>query len=321
MTRYKQFATTAFSGRDFTIRHVQPTSDPIMEHLNATTYLAVLDALYKRPYSDPGTTRASSYAHDVAMTHAVTFGTTWLIRLYDDVFPDDQHTPLLHLRNFLAIPQQFMATSQHFANYTVGRVKGFEGMYSLPDDMQTVAIAGQSTTRLLALDWVVWSYITATAVVIVIAGGLVMNMLMREEPIPESSGFVEVDLAARFGVDEPAPSRAIGSSSTTAADSGDALRVIRELGRPRELRAAVSSSFRVAKELRRREIRVVAVPTPSGSEDRLAGSPDKKSYAFREGVYEGQRPQGDSGGGGTGLGDLERADTEITSLGSPRMKW
>ncbi|KAL1841738.1 hypothetical protein VTJ49DRAFT_6652 [Mycothermus thermophilus] len=325
MTRYKQFATTAFSGRDFSIRHVQPTSEPVLERVNASTYLAVLDSLYNPPDSNPGTTRAASYEHDVAMTHAVTYGTTWLIRLYDDIFPDDIHTPMSHLRNFLAIPHQFMATCQHFANYTVARVPGLEGTFSLPDDMQTVAVSGKSTTRLLGVGWVVWSYIGATAVVVVIAGGLVINMLMRQEPIPESSGFVEVDLAARFGVDSSAPtSRTVPLSSTAAVDSGDALRVIREMGRPKELRAAVSSSFRVAKELRRRKIRIVSVPNSSSSEDRLARSPRQRAFAFREGVYEGERPGG-GGGGGNGLSALERADTEITSLGSPlgspRMKW
>ncbi|KAL2269322.1 hypothetical protein VTJ83DRAFT_1506 [Remersonia thermophila] len=333
MTRYKQFATTAFSGRDFSIRHVQPTSEPILERVNASTYLAVLNALYNLPDSNPGTTRATSYEHDVAMTHAVAYGTTWLIRLYDDVFPDDIHTPISHVRNFLAIPHQFMAACQHFANYTVANLSGIKGAFPLPDDMQTVAVSGNSTTRLLGLDWVVWTYIAATAAVVMIAGGLVMNMLTREEPIPESSGFVEVDLAARFGADSPTlsgsgPGRAAppSSPSTAAVAGDDALRAIRELAQPRASPGPVlsSSTFRIAKELRRRKIRIISVPS-SSSEGRLAGSSRHRAFAFREGVYEGNRPGGDGGGGRTELSALERADTEITSLGSPlegpKMKW
>jgi hypothetical protein len=34
------------------------------------------------------------------MTSSLTYAITWLLRLYDDVFPDDTHTPQAHLRNF-----------------------------------------------------------------------------------------------------------------------------------------------------------------------------------------------------------------------------
>jgi hypothetical protein len=236
---------------------------------------------------------------------------TWLLRLYDDVFPDDAHTPLSHLRNFLAIPQQFMVTCLQFANYSVpaGFAEAFGTRFALPDDMRTVAVRGRSTTRLLALGWVVWVYFASAGVVVVGVGGVVVWMVVRREGIPASSGFVEVDLAARFRDDD-----AVAAAIRGADDGdGDGLRVIRDLGRARELRTAVtSSSFRVARELRRRKIRVVSVV---GGQRRAAGY---ETFTFREGVQAGR------------LGDIEarsrpdmlvRPDTQETRVASPRIQW
>jgi hypothetical protein len=309
MTRYKQYATTAFNGRDFSILHVEPTSPPQAETLNATTYLDIWTKIFQPPSS----TSSSINENDKSVTNALTYAVTWLLRLYDDVFPDDAHTPLSHLRNFLAIPQQFMVTCLQFANYSVpaGFEEVFGTRFALPDDMRTVAVRGRSTTRLLALGWVVWVYIASAAVVVLGVGGVVVWMVVRREGIPGSSGFVEVDLAARFR-DGDAAAAARGGDEDGDGD-GDGLRVIRDLGRSRELRTAVtSSSFRVARELRRRRIRVVSV---ANGQRRTAGY---ETFTFREGVQAGR------------FGDAEarsrsdmlvRPDTQETRVASPRIQW
>jgi hypothetical protein len=258
MTRYKQYATTAYNGVDFSILNVSPTSPPHAEPLNVTTYLATWSKLFQ---PSPG----SQSQNDLAVTNALTYAVTWLLRLYDDVFPDDAHTPLSHLRNFLAIPQQFMVTCLQFANYSVTpemvRQMGLEGRFALPDDMQTYAVRGRSTTRFLALGWVVWVYIASAGIAVIGVGGVILGMLLRREGVPGSSGFVEVDLAARF-------------------QDRDGLRVMRELGRTKELSTAVVSSFGVARELRRRRVRVVPVSASSHCPD---------LFAFRKGSLESRR--------------------------------
>ena len=294
MTRYKQYATTAYNGVDFSILHVTPTSPPYPETLNASTYLAIWSKIFQPPTdSDENTTTSATTPHntDLAMTDALTYATTWLLRLYDDVFPDDAHTPLAHLRNFLAIPQQFVVTCLQYANYSVPASRGggegltgWEGRFALPDDMRTTAVRGRSTTRLLALRWVVWVYIASAGVVVVGFGGVIWGMVVRREGVPGSSGFVEVDLAARFqfkgGVGE-GEGEVDGGGEDGGDVDGDGLKVMRELGRAKGRRTAISSSFGVARELRKRRIRVVATsPAASGQ----GGAAGYESFAFREGV-------------------------------------
>ena len=276
MTRYKQYATTAYSGLDFSILNVHPPSPPILEPLNASTYLAIWTKILQSPPLSPSTISTPADDPNNAMTSALTFAITWLLRLYDDVYPDDAHTPLAHLRNFLAIPQQFMVTCLQFANYSVPAAglghDAFGGRFALPVDMETVAVRGVSTTRLLAVGWVVWLYLASAGVVVVGVGGVVLAMVMRREGLPGSTGFVEVDLAARFQ-----------SLGALRGEEGDGLAVMREVGRARAVRTAVSSSFGVAKELRRRRIRVVSVSAAEGRGDGENELRGYKLFAFREG--------------------------------------
>ncbi|KXX80305.1 hypothetical protein MMYC01_203358 [Madurella mycetomatis] len=274
MTRYKQYATTAYNGLDFTILDVVPTSAPIPEALNASTYLAIFSNLFQEPSLE-------SNPNDVAVIKSVTYGVTWLIRLYVDVFPDDSHSPLSHLRNFLAIPHQFMVSCLQFANYS--SPAGLGGMFSLPDDMQTVAVRGRSRTRFLAVGWVVWVYIASAAVMVVAVGAMILGMAIRKQGILASTGFVEIDLAARFQ-----------QFREDRSDYGDGLAAMRELGKAKELQAALTSSFGVARELRRRKIRVVSV---GNSEVYHPDEPERPRnfamFAFQEGARGGGR--GESG--------------------------
>ncbi|KAH6855437.1 hypothetical protein B0I37DRAFT_442283 [Chaetomium sp. MPI-CAGE-AT-0009] len=295
MTRYKQYATTAYNGLDFSILHVTPTSPPYPEKLNASTYLTTWSKIFTPPNTNTTSTNPADTTSRTnrAVTDALTYGTTWLLRLYDDTFPDDAHTPLAHLRNFLAIPQQFVVTCLQYANYSVPAsrggpgeaVTGWEGRFALPDDMRTTAVRGRSTTRFLALRWVVWLYIASAGVVVVGVGAVIGAMVVRREGVPGSSGFVEVDLAARFDSRGGAGAGAEGESNGNRDGDGDGLKVMRELGRAREGRMAVSSSFGVARELRRRRIRVVAVSAVDGGQ---GGTTEHGRFAFREGVQIGR---------------------------------
>jgi hypothetical protein len=162
-----------------------------------------------------------------------------------------------------------MVTCLQFANYTVaaaGVESEWAGRFALPDDMQTVAVGGSSTTRFLAVGWVVWVYISSAGVVVVGVGGVVVGMVGRREGVPWSTGFVEVDLAARF------------EARNVRKEGGDGLAEMRELGRAEVVRKTVNSSFGVARELRRRMIRVVAV-----SEDEGRGGGEYELFAFKEG--------------------------------------
>jgi hypothetical protein len=233
MTRYKQYATTAYNRVDFSIQNVTPTSPPLRESLNATDFTATWDKIFKPT--------PRSLADDITMIKALTFSLGWLLRLYDDYFPDDSHSPITHLQNFLAVPQQFMVTCVEFVNQSM--IHTLPGAFTLPDDMQTTAARGESMTRFLAQEWVVWIYIAALAFFVFGAGAIILHMVVRREEIPISTGFPEIDIAARLSQHE---------------GREDGMVTLQELARGDDWQKSSSSSYAMAGHLRRRNIKVLS---------------------------------------------------------------
>jgi len=300
MTRYKRYATVSYNGNDFTIVNVEPTSPLHPEPLNVTTYLAAFQKLFipPPPFTADISTSNTATPIEAHIVNALTYGITWLIRLYDDMFPDDMQTPLSHLRNFLAIPHQFMVTCLQYANYSVtpelARVLGKEGRFSLPSVMQTFASRGVSTTRFLGVRWVVWVYIASVAGVLVVIGAMIVGMALREDGIPASTGFVEVDLAARF--------QGRGDDGQLGGFE-DGLDGLRELKSAKAVKLAAPTSFNVARELKRRRIRVMPVAGQGGK--------------ARSGVFTFREATGMTREQRTRRSMLPRSNTDSTKMSSP----
>ena len=189
MTAYKQYATTAYKRKDFSIVNVHPTSELQIQPLDVSDFTATWNKIF--------IPSNSSSPDDITMINALTFSLSWLLRLYDDVFPDDTNTPLTHLQNFLAIPLQFMVTCTQFANYTLPA--GIRGVFVLPEDMQTTAMSGESTQRFAGQVWTVWVFIASAALVTAAVGGVFLWMVLQREPLPNSSGVHEMDIVMRAG--------------------------------------------------------------------------------------------------------------------------
>jgi hypothetical protein len=229
MTAYKQYATTAYKLEDLSILNVYPTSESQIQQLNASDFTATWNKIF---ITDNNTSQT-----DITMINALIFSLTWLLRLYDDDFPNDANTPLTHLQNFLAIPLQFMVTCTQFANYSLPA--GFKGVFVLPEDMQTIAVGGESTQRFAGQTWTVLAFITIAGLFIATIGGVFLWMLLQRESLPNSSGVPEVDIVTRIG-------------------EGDEFRGSVTLGEfVHNENLDNCSPWQLAKSLRRRNIRVV----------------------------------------------------------------
>jgi hypothetical protein len=201
ISAFKQYATTDYKREDFSIVNVDLSSEPQIQPLNASDYIAMWEKMFiPTNYSN---------SNDLTMMRAFTFSLTWMLRLYDDDFPDDTKTPLMQLQNFLAIPLQFMVTCVQFANSSTS--DNGSGILTLPENMHVTAAIGKSDTRLRGKPWAVWTFIGSASLFIVAVGAVLLWMLLQEEPLPESSGYPEIDIVTR--VKEGELSSLIGSNN------------------------------------------------------------------------------------------------------------
>ncbi|KAK3387386.1 hypothetical protein B0H63DRAFT_393253 [Podospora didyma] len=200
MTAYKQFATTAYKRADSTILDVSSTSEPELVPLSMSDF-TLLWKMMLVPGSSPVRHRRkhrkdlanrSSDTLDRAMINSLTFNLAWLIRLYDNEFPDVIDTPLSHLQNFLAIPLQFMVTCVQFANLSMTEA-GLRGIFPLPDETQTVAGGGESLQRMVGQLWTVWSFITSTSASVLLIGSLYGWIIWQDYEVPELLGVPPID--------------------------------------------------------------------------------------------------------------------------------
>src|SRR5437762_3262202 len=111
LTAYRQRAATLYSSQSFTILDSQMIGDPEIQPLRASEYKAIWSKIF---IAD-----SLSSVDDQTMIASLTWALGWLMRLYDDDYPDDNATPLTHLQNFLAIPIQFTIACIIYANSTL----------------------------------------------------------------------------------------------------------------------------------------------------------------------------------------------------------
>jgi hypothetical protein len=110
MTTYHQNMTTVYNRKDLAIMSLERISEPQLAELDVQIYRLVWDKVLKPDSNTSGT--------NLTMINAVTFGTAWVLRLYDDLFPGDVNSPVIYLQNWMAIPLQFTGLCLQYANYT-----------------------------------------------------------------------------------------------------------------------------------------------------------------------------------------------------------
>jgi hypothetical protein len=188
LATYSQNATTAYQQVGSAILNTNRVSEPVLSPLRATDFQATWDhILQPQPSTDPDS---------LTMINSLTISLSWVIRLYDDFFPDDHQTPVTYLENFLAIPLQFMVTTVQFANYTFNMT---EPLFALPANMTTTAVSGTSTQRLIGQPWVVWTFIAVGGFLTACAGAMLVWIVAQPRQPQPGSGVPEVAMLERAG--------------------------------------------------------------------------------------------------------------------------
>jgi hypothetical protein len=187
LTAYKQRATTSYNSQDFTILDSRLVGDPEIHPLPVTQYRAIWDKIF--------IPNANSTSADRILIESLTWSMGWLLRFYEDDFPDDNTTPLRHLQNFLAVPIQFAIACIIQANST--NIPGFT--FPLPNDMITTAEGGISTQRLVGQKWTLAVFIATAGTLLLIALVILFWMITIKAGFPPISDIPEVDIMIRAG--------------------------------------------------------------------------------------------------------------------------
>lgn len=118
----------------------------------------------------------------------------WKYRTYTEFFPDNEmHVELL--QNFLSVPLQFAITAMQYANYTLALPADKR---TFPPELLTTATGGRSIKRFVSQPWTVLVFIAAGSSVVMLTGFGFWWVLKQPNPLPKSSGIVELDFISRL---------------------------------------------------------------------------------------------------------------------------
>ena len=175
----------AYSGTNFSIlsmEHLSPASESSVTFIPARNLSAAISKVLA-PISDSVNASNPDWIN-VASTYSIMYGLGWGLRLYKDLYPNDEGPPLEILYNFMAIPFQFATTAIHYGL----------GDDHLPDDMRTNATIATVYYRAIADPWVLYLY---TAVALFMSAWCIVVLFVAcllAKATPKSSKFPEVDL-------------------------------------------------------------------------------------------------------------------------------
>jgi hypothetical protein len=195
MTAFRQRATTSYQRANFAILNVETTSEANIQPLKMEDFTATWDKVFIASNFE------SAKNEDAMVSNSLTTSLTWLIRLYADVFPDDEYSPRRFLANFLSIPQQFMVTCYQFSNYTIGAFGG-NTRFVVPDELATIVVGGNSSQRFSGQPWVVWLFISTSVVAVLSVIGLFLYALTQRTPMPGSAGIPNLEFLSIAGSGE-----------------------------------------------------------------------------------------------------------------------
>ncbi|KAK3386865.1 hypothetical protein B0H63DRAFT_141637 [Podospora didyma] len=273
MTAFKQFTTVTYDRTNGTIIDVKATPDPNPQHmpLDATDYRRIWNKILLLPKDNTSTTPLIQ-----TKVNSILYDLTWLHRTYQVSFPDQKQTPVNYLHNFLAVPLQFSIVAHEFVNYTHPLIAQVLGGLPLPEEMQTVAVSGWSSSRLIIQEWTGWVFISGSVAVLVSAMVCIVWIATRPDPLFSTTGVPELDILRvtereggggqhGYGVIDDMPVRNTSSSVARGRQPGN----LTTLPNGRVSRG-VPSGWRLALSLRHWRIR--AVSSSDGIETRFVVS-------------------------------------------------
>ncbi|KAH9231668.1 hypothetical protein K456DRAFT_1840518 [Colletotrichum gloeosporioides 23] len=185
-TAYRQNATTTYSQKDLSIQHAEPISAPVKVKMSVPD----MDLIWNRIFVP----RPLSSQLDLESINITIARMAWKYRTYTEFFPDNEmHVELL--QNFLSVPLQFAITAMQYANYTLALPADKR---TFPPELLTTATGGRSIKRFVSQPWTVLVFIAAGSSVVMLTGFGFWWILKQPNPLPKSSGIVELDFISRL---------------------------------------------------------------------------------------------------------------------------
>jgi len=186
---FKRYATTAYDGRNLSIRSVESFSAPQPLEVNPIDLRTVFTVILT-----PGLTNSSD---DKESIDAGLFYIGWALRAFQDEFTSDSKLPLVLLRGLLTVPIQFATMAWEWVNATA-TTNTTE--FALPPDLETTASIVNTTYRAKAKPWTVCVFMILTALLLIWCNSMLLWILTQKTAAPNLSEFVEVDIGSKTTV-------------------------------------------------------------------------------------------------------------------------
>ena len=190
MTVNKRFATMAYSGTNFSILSMETLSPPELTKVGAKDLMAAI-AKILAPISHSVNASNPDWIN-TASTYGIHYGLGWGLRLYKNLYPNDEAPPLEILYNFLSIPFQFSTTAIHYGM----------GDDHLPADLRTNATVASFYYRAIAEPWVLTTYGAIALFLSLWAMVCLFVACLFGGDKPSASKFPEIDLVSRYSADK-----------------------------------------------------------------------------------------------------------------------
>jgi hypothetical protein len=210
MMSYLRFADTIYDSKNLSIislSHFSPITPSSITRYNASDFHYIIQSALTPNLSttDP---------KDVIQVDSLSVILGWGLRLYDELFTQDNQTAHSYLHNLVLIPLGFCLPAWELANATAEAFatgvdlvttnsNNENGYYPLPDQLATKASSALAVPRLKAEPWTVWAFVALSGVLLLYAVAIFVWIVVWPGELLETTAFAEVDAARRLVSGEP----------------------------------------------------------------------------------------------------------------------
>lgn len=192
MRSFKYFATTIYDHRNQSILSVVKDTEPEPYFYKHEDFHTIF-GYYLTPDAN-----STSYNAITIETGLFNMGLT--LRMYKDLFTNDDETPRGLLINLILLPIHFSTSGWHFANSSeANKNDGTPRAYlPVPDETNSTAAAASIVPRVASAPWTVYIFIVLSGTILLYSIAiLAWASLKSNHNPPNTSSFSEIDFASK----------------------------------------------------------------------------------------------------------------------------
>lgn len=187
VTMQNRFATTAYSGKNFSILSVDDLSSPKLTKITAKDVMPIITKILAPINRNTTPSDSGQNWINNASTYAIHYAMGAGLRYYKSYFPELDILPLDILRNFISV----------FLQFSTGAIYAGIGA-ALPPELSTNATVVSVHYRAMADRWVLGVYGIVSLFLSLWAMGVLALACILATGTPTASKFPEIDLISKY---------------------------------------------------------------------------------------------------------------------------